>query len=117
MKVTGAGEAAAALEGIAASLLPLAARGMASGLEAMAQEAKRLAPVDSGELRDSIGAGPVTIDGDGVSGSVRATAGHATYVEMGARDQHPQPFLFPAYQAHRDALTGAVADAIKEGLG
>ena len=116
LRLAEAGALGAALQEIAQRALPLAARGVAQGANAMAQEARRLAPVDTGELKESIRAGPVTLGGGAVQGSVAATAPHAPYIEMGTRDQAPRPFLYPAYQAQRDALVQAVAAAIKEGL-
>lgn len=51
------------------------------GAEAAAKEAKRLAPVDTGEYRASI---KVVEAGD--DARVVAGAGHAGYVEFGTRD-------------------------------
>ena len=117
IKVSGAEALEAALEEVAERLLPLAAQGVAQGTQALAQEARELAPVNTGALRESIQAGPVSQEGSSVQGSVAAKAEHAAYVEMGTRQQAPKPFLYPAYQTQRDALVQAVAAAIKEGLG
>lgn len=116
IRLTGAQALGAALQDIAAGALPLAAQGVAQGMGAMAEEARRLAPIDTGELKESIRAGPVTLGDGGVRGQVAATAPHAPYLEMGTKEQAPRPFLYPAYQAQRDALVQAVAAAIKEGL-
>lgn len=112
----GAQDCREALAGFAASLLPKAARGMADGLEAMAREARSLAPVDTGELVSSIQAEPVTQEGEEAMGCVRAAADHAACVELGTGHQPARPFLFPACQAHRDTLLQAVAASIREGL-
>lgn len=149
--VNGAGEVAAVLEGIEDALMPLAARGLEQGLQDMAENARYRAPYDTGELRDSIKAQPVTQEGSSVSGKVAATAEHAIYQEVGTGEpgrasggngsgqnatyrtggwvyptkdgefrytlgQPAQPFMYPAYQAHKDAVVEAIAAAIKEGL-
>lgn len=54
-------------------------------------EAKAAAPVDTGELRDSL-----EIQGGDGYRIVRATARHAYFVEFGTSDTPPQPFLWPA---------------------
>ena len=62
-----------------------------------ARIARRLAPVDTGELRDSI-------ETDLTRHSIEATAEHAIYVEEGTINMAPQPFLRPAAeQAFADA--------------
>lgn len=81
--VGGVGELAAVLDGIEGAVLPLAAQGLTQGLEAIAATAKYLAPVDTGDLRNSIKARPVTLKDGGVSGEVAATAEHAIHQEMG----------------------------------
>ena len=61
---------------------------------AVATEAKRLAPVDTGRLRSSIYSEP-----DGPDVIVGASAEYAAYVEYGTRYQHAQPFMTPAIHA------------------
>jgi HK97 gp10 family phage protein len=64
-------------------------------------EAKQLAPVDTGNLRASIGAsseGPL-------SWVVRASAHYAVYVEMGTRYMAAQPFMRPAVERARARLS------------
>ncbi|MFC5947074.1 HK97-gp10 family putative phage morphogenesis protein [Pseudonocardia lutea] len=62
----------------------------------IAQDAKRYAPVDTGELRESI-----TAEVHGTTGTVKATAEHAAYVELGTRYQSAQPYLRPALYQQR----------------
>ncbi len=116
IKVFGAAALEEALEGLAAGLLPKAAQGMGPALEAMAREARSLAPVDSGTLKASIRAEPVVLEGEEASARVVAGADHAAAIELGSRGRPAQPFLHPAYQAHKEALLGAVAAAVREGL-
>jgi HK97 gp10 family phage protein len=61
-------------------------------VEEIAADARRLAPVDTGELRRSI-----HVDGD----EVVASADHAVYVELGTRYMAAQPFLGPALYKRR----------------
>lgn len=65
--------------------------------EAIAEDARRYAPVDTGELRGSIQATPAV---DGV-GHVIATADHASYVELGTYKMDAQPYLRPALYQRR----------------
>jgi HK97 gp10 family phage protein len=53
-------------------------------------EAKRLVPVDTGALRDSIS----VIDGSPMA--VVADAPYSLYVELGTRHMAAQPYLMPA---------------------
>lgn len=60
--------------------------------QAIATDARRFAPVDTGELVGSIEAGTPS------GGKVRVTAhaDHAGYQELGTRHHEAQPFLSPA---------------------
>lgn len=55
--------------------------------------AKRLAPVDTGNLRSSI---TTQMTGDGLTAGVVATASYAHWVENGTTRMAPQPFMEPA---------------------
>lgn len=72
----------------------LAARTVAEAraiAEAVAEEARRLAPVRTGELRDGIHAAEAPDGADVVS-----EAPHSVFVEYGTMHMSPQPFLRPA---------------------
>lgn len=56
-------------------------------------DAKTLAPVDTGMLRNSI---TTAVTGDGLTAAVVATASYAPFVELGTSRQAPQPFMGPA---------------------
>lgn len=84
---------AARLEGLADTLVPRASavvRKVAFDTEA---DAKALAPVDTGMLRNSI---TTAVTGNGLTAAVVATASYAPFVEGGTSRQTPQPFMGPA---------------------
>lgn len=56
--------------------------------------ARALAPVETGELRNSIRA-----SGSGMDRAVTAAVDHAVYVEHGTRNMQPRPFMGPATDA------------------
>lgn len=86
-------------------LAQAAIRKVATDIQATAQ---RLAPVDTGFLRSSIG---VTYSGAGASFSaqIAATAEYAGFVEYGTSRTPPQPFLGPAFDQHLPRLEAAMA--------
>jgi HK97 gp10 family phage protein len=62
-------------------------------LEDIARDARRHAPVETGELKASI-----HVEGD----SVVAESDHSVYVELGTRHMHAQPYLRPALYKRRN---------------
>jgi HK97 gp10 family phage protein len=68
-------------------------RGIERGANLIADLARQLAPVDTGELRSSIsvedGAHPL-------ARRVVASAGHAAFIEFGTSVSEAQPYLTPA---------------------
>lgn len=109
---------------------------IAKAMEKSAQEivdfAKGLVPVDSGELRNSIG----WTWGDAPQGSIvlgrvrqrgrgagnmsitifagNETAFYARWVEFGTQMQPAQPFFYPAYRAIRRRVRGRVTRAVNK---
>lgn len=65
-------------------------------VEDVADDARRNAPVETGELQDSIHGEVV-----GTEGRVSATADHAAYVELGTSEMPAQPYLRPAVYKKR----------------
>lgn len=63
--------------------LPVIVKAVLQGCVAVAEEAKALCPVDTGELQASIRAKGVDVMGTEVFGSVIADAPHAQFVEFG----------------------------------
>ena len=70
----------------------------------IAATAQANAPVQAGELRDSIVA---------TESGVEVTAPHALFVEIGTEHQAAQPFLSPAVQDHADDYAIALKEALK----
>jgi HK97 gp10 family phage protein len=99
---------------------------------AVSEEAQTIVPVDTGELRESIGPGPVELVGSVVSGTVEATAPYAAYVEFGTGQRGAasagagegpysqswpgmpaSPYLRPALDTSRAAILSAF---VKQGF-
>lgn len=112
IEVRGAREAALVLEALRDGLSGACAAGLTEGVSAMADGARRLCPVDTGDLKASISARSQAA-ADGAEGAVMAGAAHAVYVELGTSRMAARPFLLPACQAERGALLAAVARAVR----
>lgn len=110
------------------SVVPRLAKAIEQSQAVVADEARAIVPVDTGELQSSIGTGPVELVGSTVSGTVEATAGHAAYVEFGTGQRGAasagagagpyspswpgmpaQPYMRPALDTARPAILGAFA--------
>ena len=86
------------INGMDAPLVNALLAAINTGLKKVRDDAKSLAPVDTGELRDSI----VVINATKTdSGAVVARADHASYVEFGTTKMAAQPFLFPALESNK----------------
>lgn len=116
IEARGAREAALALEALRDGLPGACAAGLTQGVSAMADGARRLCPVDTGDLKASISARSEAA-ADGAEGVVTAGAAHAVYVELGTSHMAARPFLLPACQAERGALLEAVARAVRGVIG
>ena len=68
-------------------------------------DAKSLAPVDTGMLRNSIS---TTIGAGGLSAEIGPTASYAAHVEFGTRRMRPQPFMRPAADQHFPSFEEAI---------
>lgn len=78
-------------------------------LEPVAEDARRLAPVDEGVLRDSI---QTTIFEDGSVGVIiRDWKGH--FFEFGTVKMRATPMLIPAWDAHAGTMGSIFADRIR----
>ena len=82
-------------------------------VELIASSAEDGAPVDTGELRDSIEGQVEEAAGLIVRGKVAAEADHAPFQEFGTIFQAPQPYLAPAIDAHRDDFVARVETAVE----
>lgn len=71
--------------------------------------AKKRAPVDTGNLRSSIQG-----EAKGLEGEVTATAEYAPFVEFGTRNMQSQPFMGPAAEEERPKFNQAIKEALRE---
>ena len=95
----------------------------------IAGEAKALAPVDGGYLREKIQTRTTEADGK-IAGEVYNNANYAAYVEFGTgpvgqaaglkidgidltRGQAPQPFLYPAMKNNEDHIVETLKTAVR----
>lgn len=74
-------------------------------------DAKALAPVDTGNLRNSI----ITANDGPLRAASVATASYAPFVEFGTSRMAPQPFMGPAQERRTPAFFDAIAE-LAEGL-
>ena len=112
IEVRGAREAARALAALMDALPGACAAGLGEGLAGMLDGARRLCPVETGDLKTSLSARSEAVAG-GAEGAVSAGAPHAVYVELGTSRMAARPFLLPACQAECGALLAAVARAVQ----
>lgn len=99
---------AADLQKVPARALPLASKVVRKTAKDIEGTAKGLAPVDTGNLKNSIGSqevGPLEAE-------VRATANYAVYLEMGTSRMPAQPYMGPAADKHSPAFSEAMAQII-----
>ena len=116
------------LAAIEAKLVPRIIAAVGKGTDVVANEARAICPVDTGELRSTIGASVVWA-GYQITGSVQATAKHAAYVEFGTGQRgaaspgagpYPyspswpgmpaQPYMRPAIDSNHGAIVQAFRD-------
>ncbi|MEL6707615.1 MAG: HK97-gp10 family putative phage morphogenesis protein [Pseudomonadota bacterium] len=97
----------------------------ATALEPIAEEARRLVPRDSGDLRDTIGVANELADfgsnGKGVYvGVLRAGADrhvfYAHFIEFGTVTQRASPFLVPAVTKHQDLVLEVLGVSIGQNM-
>jgi HK97 gp10 family phage protein len=74
----------------------------------IAETARQLAPVDTGELRDSIHED---------NGNVVVSAAHGVHVEFGTVFMEAQPFLRPAVDEHEREIVEAAAEQMNMMIG
>ena len=86
--------------------MDIAAVFVAAG-EAVADEARAMCPVDTGNLQSSIA---VSAGSDGAE--ISANTDYAAYVEFGTWKMAAQPFLVPALLNSADKIAAAAARAI-----
>lgn len=82
--------------------------------------AKGLAPVDTGNLKSSIGTSDLRALGTSgsIEAEIRATANYAIFQEVGTSRMAPQPFMGPAVDKHSGPFEEAMAQiAARAALG
>lgn len=84
----------------------------------IASTAKTIAPVDTGNLKSSIGTSDLRAMG--TSGSIEAeigpTANYGIYLEFGTSRMAPQPFMGPALEKNSPAFEQAMAEIAERAL-
>lgn len=91
---------------VEARLLPKVRQAVSKTLLDIEADAKILAPVDTGNLQNSISH---QVDADGMGGEVGPTADYGLYVEAGTSRMAPQPYLGPAFDRRAPGLEKALA--------
>lgn len=105
-------ELARDLDGAAAGLAGKASKLVTTTARKIRDDARGLAPVDTGALRQSIiyrSHGPF-------AASIGPTARHGLFVERGTSKMAPQPFLGPATDRNEAGFTAAAAVLGSEAL-
>lgn len=90
--------------------LPLARAAVTKTAADITADAQAVAPVDTGDLRRSIGYTVTATDG-AVTADVGPTVDYGAYVEFGTSRQSPQPYLTPAFERRTPALDAALTAA------
>ena len=81
-------------------------------VELIASDAQSNAPVDTGELRDSIEAVMEEASELIIRGAIEVGAEHGVYQEFGTIHMPAQPYLAPALDANREELISRSEQAI-----
>lgn len=74
-------------------------------------KAKRMAPVDTGTLKRSIG---LEITEAGMTAEVEATAEYAPYVEYGTRFMKAQPYIRPSLEEQKKSFENDLSKILKK---
>ena len=115
VQIDGLAELNKVLSSLSAQVKPQLQKGlMKTGLQ-IVRQAKKLCPVDTGNLRSAIRAGKIE------GGGVEITAGgsgktkdvnYAVYVEYGTRNMPAQPYFRPAIDQCMPSLIQNITDAL-----
>lgn len=105
-----------------------ARKAMEKGAQEMVDMAKRLVPVDQGDLRESIAwtwgeapKGSVVLaesepDARGLKITVYATDYKARWIEFGTIKMRAQPFFFPSYRTLRKRIQSRIKREVKKAV-
>jgi hypothetical protein len=110
LRITGLSELRHAVKAYGQALVSASVDAVQDAVEDTVAQARSLAPVKTGELRDSI-TGSVATDGYSVRGTARATAKHASIIEFGTQRVAKKPYLLAPAIANRKRLNRELSDA------
>lgn len=110
--VEGLDDLRATLDALPAKVQAAAEEAVKAEVDAVADDMRSAAPVDTGTLVESIHA-EVT----GLAGAATATARHAVFVEFGTSSTPAQPFAGPAAELSRGRFPRRVREAIRGAIG
>ena len=86
-----------------------------AGLEVIAAEIRKRAPVDTGRLRDSIRVGDAKAYQKAVHGTIVIDEYYAMFIEFGTIQRPADPFIRTAVEASRSRARMAMVAAMKRG--
>jgi len=112
--IEGTDELRRKLRALPAVLRDASREGVTEEVGALADDMRRGAPRDTGELAGSVQG---EVRPDGLGGTVAVTARHATAVEYGTSDTPEQPFATPAAVRSRKRFRNVLVVAINKRLG
>lgn len=107
INISGSDAAEAKLMAFANSIVPKVSEAVAQGGLLVEGEAKALAPVDTGALRDSITSQPA-----GMQCDIGTNIEYAIYQEFGTYKMRAQPFLVPALVNKSDEIVRLIEGAL-----
>lgn len=94
-----------------AEITAKAGRAIAKTARDIERDAKAIVPVDTGNLKNSIGT-----DTGELSAVIGPTADYGVYVEEGTSRMGPQPFMRPAFDRRKEGLVQAIEQIIGDFL-
>ncbi len=138
IRMDGLDALAEALHARLEDVLPAAAVGVGKAAKAIEKTARKLAPVDTGELRKKIKASEPEIKDGAAEANVAATAAHSVYVEYGTgvrgaestlpagmppatyrsdwAGQPAQPYMYPAFKQNEQKAKDTIADEVRKAV-
>lgn len=114
LQVKGLGALARKLDAVGKGVRNATTDGMITVLERMKEDAEALVPVRTGKLWKSIDYSVEQVPSNigPIEGELFANTEYAQYVEYGTSRMAAQPFIRPAYEAHKHELMEEVAKSI-----
>ena len=116
IEVQGLEELQKALAGFSGDWEQIAGEALNIGLITLESEAKKLAPVDTGRLRSSIGSEVQRAAGSEIVGKVGSNLEYASYQEYGTRYQSGKPYLRPSLERNLNKVVRQFEEGIVKAL-